>query len=182
MRTIGKFVSASRELVGRNINLTLSIPPENAEELNNLQGIDLDIEVKKYRKKRSLDANAMLWACLGEIARETGRSAWDEYLSALKKYGKFTYIVVKPNVVDAMKAQWRECEVVGDIDVNGSKAVQMLCYFGSSTYDSKEFSVLLNGVVEDMKDLGLQPPPSREMRKALEKLEQKEDSNDKDRN
>jgi hypothetical protein len=42
--------------------------------------------------------------------------------------------------------------------------------------------VLLNGVVEDMKDLGLQPPPSREMRKALEKLEQKEDSNDKDRN
>ena len=31
----------------------------------------------------------------------------------------------------------------------------MQCYFGSSTYDSKEFSVLLNGVVNEAKELGI---------------------------
>ena len=80
----------------------------------------------------------------------------------------------KENVVDAVKRQWRECEVIGEIDIHGSKGIQMLCYFGSSTYDSKEFSVLLNGVIAEMQDIGLQPPPSKEMRKALERLEKNE--------
>ena len=56
-------------------------------------------------------------------------------------------------------------------DVNGRKAVQLLCYYGSSTYDTKEFSVLLDGVIEDMKDLGLQPPMTREIQAALAEWE-----------
>ena len=47
----------------------------------------------------------------------------------------------------------------------------LLCYYGSSTYDTKEFSVLLDGIIEDMKDLGLQPPMPREVRAALEEWE-----------
>ena len=92
----------------------------------------------------------------------------------LKRYGEYTYILVKPNVVEAMKSQWRECEVVGETVINGKKAVQMLCYFGSSTYNSKEFSVLLDGVVSEMQELGLQPPPSGDMKRSIEALERKE--------
>ena len=44
----------------------------------------------------------------------------------------------------------------------------MLCYFGSSTYDTKEFSVLLDGVISEMREIGLQPPPTEEMKRALE--------------
>ena len=50
----------------------------------------------------------------------------------------------------------------------------MLCYFGSSTYNSKEFSVLLDGVVSEMQELGLQPPPSGDMKRSIEALERKE--------
>jgi hypothetical protein len=78
---------------------------------------------------------------------------------------------VKPNVVDAMKAQWRECEVIGEVDINGQKAVQLLCYFGSSTYDTKEFSTLLEGVISEMAEMGLNLPPSQEMERALEQWE-----------
>ena len=62
---------------------------------------------------------------------------------------------------------------LGDIDINGSNAVQMLCYFGSSTLDTKEFSVLLEGVVSEMKEMGLTPPPSKEMRRCLEQWQKK---------
>lgn len=144
-------------------------------EVDKLKDKKLSIKAVQYREKRSLDANAMLWACLGEIATAMTPPAdkWDVYLQMLKRYGKYTYICVKPNVVDAMKTQWRECEVVGEIEINGQKAVQMLCYFGSSLLNSKEFSVLLEGVISEMREMGITPPPSKEMRLALETWEKK---------
>jgi hypothetical protein len=86
----------------------------------------------------------------------------------LKRYGKYTYICVKPAVVEAVKAQWRECEEIGRVNINGQEAVQMLCYFGSSTYNTKEFSVLLDGVISEMKEMGIEAPTSEDMRRALE--------------
>lgn len=145
--------------------------PNAVNGLDKLKNTLLTVKAAKFRKKRSLDANAMMWACLKEIADAINADKWDIYLRMLKRYGKFTYIVVKENAVEAMKKQWRECEVVGDYEVNGQKAVQMLCYFGSSTYDTKEFSKLLNGIVSEMQEMGIQPPPSKEMQRALENWE-----------
>ena len=131
----------------------------------------LDIKIVKHRKKRSLDANALLWACLGDIASALRADKWDIYLKMLKRYGRYTYICVKPGVVDAVKQQWRECEEIGKVDINGQEAVQLLCYFGSSTYDTKGFSVLLDGVISEMKEIGLAPPPSKHIKEALDQWE-----------
>ena len=62
----------------------------------------------------------------------------------------------------------RECEVIGKVTVNGQEAVQMLCSFGSSTYNTKEFSHLLDGVISEMKEMGLETPLSSDMKRALE--------------
>lgn len=157
---------------GKNKVTFLLNEKDSAQQIETLRNAEmLDIKVSKHRKKRSLDANALLWSCLGEIAAVLRTDKWEVYLQMLKRYGKYTYICVKPNVVDAMKAQWRECEEIGKIDINGKEAVQMLCYFGSSTYDSKEFSVLLDGVISEMRELGLQPPASGDMKRALEQWE-----------
>jgi len=141
------------------------------ESLGNLADGYLDIEIKKHRERRSLDANALLWHCIGNIASALRADKWKIYLQMLKRYGKYTYICVKPSVVEAVKAQWRECEELGEININGSKAVQMLCYFGSSTYDTQEMSVLIDGVIDEMKQMGLEPPMPKEIRLALERYE-----------
>lgn len=168
MDTTGKLVSVARDIGSGKLTVAFAIDTEPVEELNALAGMELDIRAGKHRKKRSLDANGMLWACLSEIAAALRTDKWEVYLLMLKRYGKFTYICVKPNVVDAVRLQWRECEVIGEVDINGRPAVQMLCYFGSSTYDTAEFSRLLDGVVSEMKELGLAVPASGEMRRALE--------------
>lgn len=128
-------------------------------------------EVKEHHEKRSLNANRLLWECLGEIATVLRCDKWDVYLKMLKRYGKYTYICVKPNVVDAVKKQWRECEELGEIDINGEKAIQMICYFGSSTYDSKEFSVLLDGVISEMEEMGLETPSDKEFERIIKAWE-----------
>lgn len=177
MRFTGKFQGVTTDWKTGEHKIMFSVnEPSALAEIEKIQECEkLSIIAEKYKEKRSIDANGMLWACIGEIAKATTPplDKWDVYLLMLKRYGQYTYICVKPNAVEAMKAQWRECEIVGEIDINGKKAVQLLCYFGSSTYNTKEFSVLLEGVVSEMVEMGLQPPPSKEMRRALEELEKK---------
>lgn len=132
---------------------------------------DLNLEIKQHRNHRSKDANALLWECIGRLAVALRADKWDIYLLMLKRYGQYTYIVVPPNAVDMVARQWRECEVVGDININGRDGVQMLCYYGSSTYDTKQFSVLLDGVISEMKEIGLTAPTSEEMRRSIEEWE-----------
>lgn len=132
---------------------------------------DLNLEIKQHRNHRSKDANALLWECIGRLAMALRADKWDIYLLMLKRYGQYTYIVVPPNAVDMVARQWRECEVIGDININGRDGVQMLCYYGSSTYNTKQFSILLDGVISEMKEIGLTAPTSEEMRRSIEEWE-----------
>lgn len=146
------------------ITLKVSDIPCN---LDNLENKELRITLARWKNKRSLNANALLWLCIEVIASAIRADKWEVYLQLLRKYGKFTYICVKPGAVEAVKKQWRECEELGHININGDDAVQMLCYFGSSTYDTEEFSVLLDGTISEMKEIGVELPPDRMMQEAL---------------
>ena len=152
------------------VSLNIEEEPGDIEKLKDKR---LRIKITEYKQKRSLDANALLWHCLGKMGKAftPPRDKWEMYLEELRKYGKYSYVLMDQKAVDSFKQMWRETEIVGEVDVNGRKAVQLLCYYGSSTYNTKEFSVLLDGVIEDMKDLGLQPPIPRDIRSALEEWE-----------
>lgn len=174
MECTGTIKDISRDWITNQLNISLSINEKNAiSEIDKLKDDKLSIKITKYRKKRSLDANGLLWSMLGQIAAVLRADKWDIYLQMLKRYGKYTYICVKPNMVDSVRLQWRESEVIGNVNINGSEAVQMLCYFGSSTYNTQEFSVLLDGVISEMKEMGLDTPLSEDMKRALEEWERK---------
>lgn len=134
---------------------------------------ELDITIVRHSKKRGLAANAMLWACLGEIAAAARTDNWSTYLYMLERYGKYSTILIKAEALPDLRRVWRETRVVGERE---DGMVEVLCFYGSSTYTTEEFSRLLDGVVSDMKELGLTPPPSREMQAALEELRRQEEA------
>lgn len=173
MEFTGKVQGVSKDWQTGQFQITFTVNEAAAiNELNDIQSCEkLSIKAVKHRERRSLDANALLWLCLGRIAEALRSDKWDVYLQMLKRYGKYTYICVKPNVVEAVKAQWRESEEIGRVNINGQEAVQMLCYFGSSTYNTKEFSTLLEGVISEMYEMGIEAPASEDMRRALEQWE-----------
>lgn len=173
MECSGKLCEVSKDWKSRKFRLTFEIAEDITGSIDKLSDCErLDLKVKKHREKRSLNANGLLWKCIGDIADALRTDKWQVYLTMLKRYGKFTYIVVKEKAVDAVKAQWRECEVIGEITVNGQKAVQMLCYFGSSTLDSKEFSALLDGVISEMKEMGLETPMQSDLKRVIDEYEE----------
>lgn len=114
-----------------------------------------DVTVKEHKEKRSLDANAALWKMLSLMADKLHTTKDELYLEVLDRYGVFTHIVVKPNVVDRVKQEWKTVRELGEVTINGKTGIQLQCYFGSSTYDSKEFSTLLSGAIEEAKELGI---------------------------
>lgn len=119
------------------------------------KGKMLIVEIRQYRAKRSLDANGMMWAILAQMAAVLGTTKDELYLEMLDRYGVFTHIVVKPSVVERIKQEWRTVRALGEVTINGKTGIQLQCYFGSSTYDTKEFSDLLNGVIEEAKAIGI---------------------------
>lgn len=126
-------------------------------------GKQLQSEIKQYRQKRSLDANAYCWTLLSKMADVLKTTKDELYLQMLERYGVFTHIVVKPNVVDKVKQEWRTVRELGEVTVNGKTGIQLQCYFGSSTYDTKEMSVLIDGIVSECKELGIEVIPTAEL-------------------
>jgi hypothetical protein len=170
MEFTGRFVKTGAADDEMTITFTLNEKSSIYPELVKIKDISkLKITVQKFREKRSLDANAYLWVMLQKMAESLLTDKWTLYLRMLRTYGQFTYIVAKPAAVEAIKKQWRECEEVGEIEVNGSKAVQMLCYYGSSTYDTIQMSKLIDGVVSECKDLDIETIPPEELRKMKER-------------
>lgn len=167
MESKGNLLNVQRNIRTGKWEITVAVDEMPVDDFRG----DLRITIKKWREKRSLSANALLWKMLGDIARELQTDKWSVYLTMLKRYGKFTYVLIHPKAVDALKATWRETEVIGEVDVNGTKAVQVLCYYGTSQMDSAEFSKLIDGVKSEMVEMGLEPPCSSDLRRALEEYE-----------
>lgn len=169
MEFIGKIKSINRDLITDEIDITFSTSSNILPEYEKLKDKKkLRVEAVQYRRKRSLDSNAYMWVLLGKMADVLRADKWDIYLKMLRRYGKYTYVVVRPSVVEAMKKEWRACEVVGDYEINGQEGVQMLCYFGSSTYDNREMSILIDGVISECKDLEIETLPLNEIKKLKE--------------
>lgn len=78
-------------------------------------------------------------------------------MDMLKRYSRaFTHIIVKPNAVEAVKELYRTSVDLGEIEINGQKGHQLQVYFGSSSFDSKEMSVFLEGIVSECKLLNIE--------------------------
>lgn len=170
MKTLGILQRIDVSFKSRKALITFEVDAD-PEELVKYLGMKLEIVFQKFRLRRSPDANRMLWACLGDLAAALKMDTWSMYLYELEQYGKFTYIHVLPEAVEAVKGQWRETKVVGETP---DGMVELLCFFGSSSYNTAEFSRLLDGVIGDMKDMGLTPPPTKDMQRALEEYERQQ--------
>ena len=126
------------------------------------------LTVKEYRAKRSKDANAYFWKLCDQQAKKLSLpkatvTKDDVYLQMLDRYGVCTYIVVKENVVERVKQEWRAVRELGEVTINGKQGIQLQCYFGSSTYDTKEMSRLIDGIVSECKEQGIETATPQEL-------------------
>ena len=126
------------------------------ETLETLRGKQVDVEFKKHSDTRSNNANKMMWALVGKIAEVLTDTKDNIYIKMLKDYGQNTHIIVKPDLKEQILATIKYGELLGDVLVNGSIGTQIKMYIGSSQYTTHQMAKLIDGVIYEAKELGIE--------------------------
>ena len=164
MECTGKLKSVSKNWISRKWEVTFEINEDITASIDKIRDKMLNLTAKIHREKRSLDANAYAWVLMQKIAEAIHTDKWSVYLMMLERYSPvFTHIIVRPEAVERVMGEWRTLKVLGPIQVNGSSGIQLQCYFGSSTFDSKEMASFIDGIVSECKEMGIETLPPDEI-------------------
>jgi len=122
------------------------------------------ISFEKYRSKRSLEQNALMWEMIKQIAIHRGGDRgvaddWDIYVEALERAGvKSVMLMGTPEIEEGLKNAFRVVKVYNTFeDENGRVMNTYKCYYGSSKMDTKQMSNLLETVLDMASEEGIYP-------------------------
>ena len=159
--------------------LTLQKKP-NMDDLQDLKAHAnnnklLDISIKKHRKKRSLDANAYMWVLLQKIAEKISSTKEEIYLNIIRQVGQFEMVPVADDKVEYWINAWNSRGLGWHSErLRGSKFdgyTTTINYYGSSVYNTEEMSIVINSVVDEAKELGIETITPDEINLLLKKME-----------
>ena len=156
---VGRIVECSRSLTG---NLRVTFEVDSLDELRGMEDKEITLEVKISRNKRSLNANAYFHVLVGKIAEKLTISKAKAKNILLGKYGQREMVDDGPLIisilenVDMYEREDIHCIPVGHGVVNGRDFTHWAIVRPSHEYDTKEMAALIDGTIEDAKELGIE--------------------------
>jgi hypothetical protein len=124
-------------------------------EIDDLMACDkVSIEIKPYKGKRSMNANAYAWVLIDKLASVLGISPEEVYRETIRSLGGVSEIVqCKTSAVARLKAAWQSRGLGWQVEtVDGKDGwVNCIMYYGSSTYDTAQMKRLIDALVEECK-------------------------------
>lgn len=161
MKVTGKIKGITIDIDSRRPIVTVEINEKqeflgNADELTKA-GI-LDIELKKHREKRSLSANAYAWMMMDRLAEALSISKKEIYRDIIRNIGGNTaYITVISGAEDKLIKEWSRNGLgwFGEVINRRNEFCDVVLFYGSSTYDTKQMSRLIELVIQECESLGI---------------------------
>lgn len=152
--------------INGNLLLTFRTSKGNLADIDKYNGKTLELTIKEYKEKRSLDANAYMWTLLNELAKVLQTTKEKLYRHYVQEYGSFTVVCVQEKAVESLCEGWEGRGLGWITDTMQSKldgCINVLLYYGSSVYDTKELSRIIDAVVQDCKEQGIETMTSEEL-------------------
>ena len=115
---------------------------------------EYQVEIKEYKKKRSLNANAYAWVLINKIANVMRLSKEEVYFNMLKHYGQSQIVSIVSEV--NLTGYFKYFVVIGTSTLNNKEFNHIKVYKGSSEYDTKEMSIFIDGIVQEAKQLDIE--------------------------
>lgn len=140
------------------------------------QDKDAKFEIKLYKPKRTLRANAYYWELLNELANVMRIGKDEMHFKMLQRYGQVEMISALAEI--DMSGYLRYYTEAGESELNGKLFKHYKVYKGSSEMDTREMSILIHGLVDECREQGIPTLEDIEIGKMMEKYEeQKNQSN-----
>lgn len=172
-----KFTTKGVNLI-KTIGYQLVIPVSGDNELSKISpDIEYEITIQKKKNKRSLNASAYCWVLCQKIAEVMSNHSYiskeDVYRKAIKDCSHFTYVPVREDAVERYITIWQGhglgwlAEDAGECQsLKGYHNV--MCYHGSSVYNTKEMARLIDCLTDECEQLGIKLEPSEYIQSLIE--------------
>lgn len=184
MESKGTLIDVSRDWKTGKMRLTFEFDSDVSAAIDKIKDKLLRITVKLWRDKRSLDANSYYWVLLSRLAEAVGISKPRAHNLMLRKYGQNLVIdsqiafLVIPDTEEAEETalEAESFHIRPTSQVKQGKDGKMYRTYtvlvGSSTYDTKEMSELINGLVSECKEQGIETLTPDELARMMKDYEE----------
>ena len=121
----------------------------------------LEIEIKPYKSKRSLEQNRLMWEMLDLLSEKVNNkrdseAVWETYIIMLERFGaKYEYLMALPEAEKMLKEQFRASVKIEEREYNGKTMNIYKCYYGSSKFNTKEMTEFINAIQSELAELGV---------------------------
>lgn len=163
--------------------MTFEMEQDISSQIDAIKDQRLTITVKRFRRKRSLDANAYYWQLVAKLADKLKISKPYLHNLMLRRYGqidfiegKMIYLVLPDSDEGSRQADEGETyhikptsEVKQGMD--GMMYRTYLLLRGSHTYNTKEMSELIDGLVSECREQGIETLPPQELERMMQAYE-----------
>ena len=115
-------------------------------------------EIKKHKRKRTLDQNAYAWVLIARIAEKVKSSKEEVYRRFIRAVGVCDVLCVQNKAVDRLIQNWGGQGIgwfAEKFDSKIESCTNVTVYYGSSTYDTTEMTRLLDEIISECKNLNI---------------------------
>ena len=124
------------------------------------------LTIEKQKKKRSLNANAYCWTLCQKIAEKVGATKEGVYRKNIREVGSCDVLEMTEQAAARFIVRW-DCNGLGwfaePLGTSKNGYVNIIAYYGSSTYSTAEMARLIDSLIAEAKGLGLETLPPAEI-------------------
>lgn len=157
----------------QNVTITI-VGTDYREAYDSLAGKEIDVEIKRHRERRSIGANGYCWVLIDKIAAALSVDKEAVYREAIRSIGGVSETVcVQNKAVERLRDGWEKNGVGWLTDTMPSKlegCTNVILYYGSSTYDTKQMSCLIDHLIQDAEALGIETITPKEKERLMQSM------------
>lgn len=174
-----KFKKAKVIIDGEDAYLCVAIPFKDAKKfVGEMKPKEYSVEIKEFKKKRSVDSNNYFWTLCGQLAAKLSSplapvTPDDVYRHCIRDIGdNYEIVPIREDAIEAWDKLWckghigRFTEDLGECrNVKGYHNIRT--YIGSSDYTQEQMTRLINVIVTECKAQGIETMTPNEIANML---------------
>lgn len=152
-------------------NITITVQSDFREMFDELIEKDIDVDIKRHSKRRSMDSNNLAWVLIDKLAEKLQKKKTEVYREAIKDIGGVSDIVcVRDFAVDKLITGWTHKGLGWQAETEPSKlpgCTNVTLYYGSSVFSTEQMNALIQSLIQDCNALGIPTMSQEEIDRSL---------------
>jgi hypothetical protein len=138
--------------------ITLKVAKNDLKWYEGLKDKELDVEIKEHKEKRSLNANAYCWVLIQQIADAIRSTKEEVYKKFIREKGIFRTAEIDNKALNTLMYLWQDKGLGWVVDIVEKKenSTEVILYYGTSSYNTKQMSNFIDYIVDSAKEMGIQ--------------------------